>query len=200
MTRGRTIALVGLTLLLGAAFAVAFVVLPQWYLEPAGTEARVEPAPAPATPKIKARLFYVSEDGQHLVAVEREIPFGEGTLAQARRVVEAQLERPAPPLVSAIPEGTKLRAIHLGGAGEAYIDLSREASSAHPGGTFDEILTVYSIVNAVTENLPAIRSVQILVDGREVDTLAGHVDLRRPLHRDAAWSQEPLPRDPARQD
>jgi spore germination protein GerM len=200
VTRGRTIALVGLTLLLATAFAVAFVVLPQWYLEPAGTQARVEPAAAPATPKIKARLFYVADDGQRLVAVEREIPFGEGTLAQARRVVEAQLERPAPPLVSAIPDGTKLRAIHLGGAGEAFVDLSREASSAHPGGTFDEILTVYSIVNAVTENLPAIRSVQILVDGREVDTLAGHVDLRRPLHRDAAWSQEPLPRDPARQD
>jgi hypothetical protein len=25
--------------------------------------------------------------------------------------------------------------------------------------------------------------VQILVDGREVDTLAGHIDLRRPLQR-----------------
>ena len=142
----------------------------------------------------------MSEDGQHLVAVEREIPFGDGTLAQARRLVEAQLERPAPPLVSAIPEGTKLRAIYLGRAGEAFVDLSREASSAHPGGTLEEILTVYSIVNAVTENLPAIQSVQILVDGREVDTLAGHVDLRRPLHRGAAWIQEPPPPDPARQD
>jgi hypothetical protein len=26
--------------------------------------------------------------------------------------------------------------------------------------------------------------VQILVDGKEVDTIAGHVDLRRPLTRD----------------
>ena len=32
-----------------------------------------------------------------------------------------------------------------------------------------------------TLNLPAISSVQLLVDGRELDTLAGHVDLRRPL-------------------
>jgi hypothetical protein len=200
MTRGRTIALVALTLALGAAFAVAFVTLPRWYLDSGSAPARVEPAAAPATPKIKARLFYVSEDGQHLLAVEREVPFGEGTLMQARRIVEAQLERPAPPLVSAVPEGTKLRAIHLGGSGDAYVDLSREASSSHPGGTFDEILTVYSIVNAVTENLPAIRSVQILVDGREVDTLAGHVDLRRPLTRGASWILEPPLREPARQD
>ena len=200
MTRGRRIALVALTLLLGTAFAVAFVVLPRWFSEPPATPSRAEPAAPPATPKIKARIFHVSEDGQHLVAVEREIPFGEGTLAQARRLVEAQLARPAPPLVSAIPEGTKLRAVHLLDTGELFVDLSREASAAHPGGTFDEILTVYSIVNAVTENLPAIRSVQILVDGREVDTLAGHVDLRRPLHRGASWILEPTPRDRANQD
>jgi hypothetical protein len=52
----------------------------------------------------------------------------------------------------------------------------------------------------VTENLPAIRSVQILVDGREVDTLAGHVDLRRPLPRGASWILEPPPSDRAYQE
>ena len=31
------------------------------------------------------------------------------------------------------------------------------------------------------------KAVQILVDGREVDTLAGHVDLRRPLPAGASW-------------
>ena len=134
MTRGRTIALVALTLLLGAAFAVAFVVLPQWYLEPAGTQTRVEPTAAPATPRIKARLFYVSEDGLHLVGVEREIPFGESTLMQARRIVEAQLERPAPPVVSAIPEGTKLRAIHLGGS------LLMRYAPGLPPSTMDRVL------------------------------------------------------------
>jgi hypothetical protein len=39
-------------------------------------------------------------------------------------------------------------------------------------------------VNAVTANLPAARRVQILIDGKEADTLVGHVDLRRPLTRD----------------
>ncbi|HPW21762.1 MAG TPA: GerMN domain-containing protein, partial [Vicinamibacterales bacterium] len=50
-----------------------------------------------------------------------------------------------------------------------------------PGGSQHELLTVYAIVDTLTANLPAITSVQILVDGREVDSLAGHVDLRRPL-------------------
>jgi hypothetical protein len=36
-------------------------------------------------------------------------------------------------------------------------------------------------------NLPAITRVQILVDGKEVDTLAGHVDLRHPLQQNLKW-------------
>jgi Sporulation and spore germination len=73
--------------------------------------------------------------------------------------------------------------------GEAYVDLSREVASAHPGGTVDELLTVYTLVHALTENLPAVTAVQLLVDGKEVETLAGHVDLRRPLAKNPAWVQ-----------
>jgi hypothetical protein len=34
-------------------------------------------------------------------------------------------------------------------------------------------------------NVPEINRVQILIEGREVETLAGHLDIRRPL--DATW-------------
>ena len=33
--------------------------------------------------------------------------------------------------------------------------------------------------------IPAVQRVQILVEGKEVDTIAGHVDVRRPLERDS---------------
>ena len=39
----------------------------------------------------------------------------------------------------------------------------------------------------MTANLPAVTRVQVLVDGKEVDTLAGHVDLRQPLARNDEW-------------
>ena len=58
-----------------------------------------------------------------------------------------------------------------------------ESATAHTGGTQDELLTIYSIVDALTSNLPAVSSVQLLVDGKEVDTLAGHIDLRKPLEK-----------------
>jgi hypothetical protein len=190
-TRGRVAAWVIGLLVLAGGIAAAFVFLPKWYAESSEPAAAEEPAAAPATPKIKARLFYLSEDGLRLVAVEREVPFGEGTLEQARRIVEAQVARPEAPNVSAIPEGTRLRALYLDTQGQAFVDLGPEVATAHPGGALDEILTVYSIVNAVTANLPAVHAVQILVDGHEVDTLAGHVDLRRPLTRGMTWVDEP---------
>jgi hypothetical protein len=151
-------------------------------------------APPPAVPaapgrKIKARLFYVADDGGRLTSVERDIAYGDGVDAQAREIITAQIAQVAEPLVSAIPRGTTLRAVFITKSGDAYVDLSREARTAHPGGTVNELLTVYTIVNALTANLPAVTAVQLLVDGKEVDTLSGHVDLRRPLAKNLTWVQ-----------
>ncbi|PYR39401.1 MAG: hypothetical protein DMF93_14335, partial [Acidobacteria bacterium] len=146
-------------------------------------------APAPPGRKIKARLFYVADDGMKLAGIERDIAYGEGATEQAREIVAAQIAPVVGPLVSAVPRGTALRAVFLTQAGEAYVDLSREVMAAHPGGTLNELLTVYTIVNALTVNLPAVTSVQLLVDGKEIDTLSGHVDLRQPLAKNLAWVQ-----------
>jgi spore germination protein GerM len=146
-------------------------------------------APAPPGRKIKARLFYVAEDGTRLTSVERDVAYGEGADEQAREIVAAQIAPVVEPLVSAIPPGTTLRAVFITKSGDAYVDLSREARAGHPGGTVDELLTVYTIVNALTVNLPAVTAVQVLVDGKEVDTLSGHVDLRHPLVKNLTWVQ-----------
>jgi spore germination protein GerM len=170
-----------------------FVWLPRWTTR-ATTTATVGAAPAPVPPatsgrKIKARLFYVAEDGTKLTSVERDVPYGEGPIEQAREIVSAQIAPVVEPLVSAVPPGTALRAVFITEGGEAFVDLSREVVSAHPGGTLGELLTVYTLVNALTENLPIVTAVQVLVDGKEVETLSGHIDLRRPLAKNLAWVQ-----------
>ena len=80
-----------------------------------------------------------------------------------------------------------LRALYLTERGDAFVDLSPDVRTRHTGGSLDELFTVYTIVNALTTNLPAVKRVQILIEGKEVDTLAGHVDLRHPLQKNLTW-------------
>jgi hypothetical protein len=54
----------------------------------------------------------------------------------------------------------------------------------HPGGVRSELLTVYAVVNTLILNLPEVSAVKILIEGREVSTLAGHIALEDPLNAD----------------
>ena len=156
----------------------------------AAVDPLVPPPPAetaPAVPKIKATLYFASEDGMRLVPAEREVPLAEGAVAQARSILEAQLSaEPQAPLASTIPKGAALRGIFVSDRNEVFVDLDPAIRTAHPGGTLQELMTVYTIVNAVLTNLPDLQQVQILIGGQEADTLAGHVDLRRPLRKNEA--------------
>jgi spore germination protein GerM len=177
--------------LLGIALALLlFVALPRWYSgrNPANPAPATSAPAAPSAPvrKITATLFYVAEDGMALAPVQREVPFGESVAEQARAIVAAQLA-PASPQVSAIPAGVTLHDVFVTERGDAFVNLSADITTKHPGGSLLEVFTVYSIVNALTVNLPAITRVQILVDGKEVETLAGHVDLRHPLAKSLEW-------------
>ena len=190
MTR-RNLVPVAIVVFAGIGAWFLFIGLPRWYAARHAPAAAV-PADAPgpttaaAVRKITATLYYVGEDGMALVPAQREVPFGATVAEQARAIVEAQLAAAAP-LVSAIPPDTKLRDVFVTERGDAFIDLSGDVIARHTGGSLDEIFTVYTLVNALTVNLPAVTRVQILVDGKEVDTLAGHVDLRHPLSKNMEW-------------
>jgi germination protein M len=202
VSRSRILTAVGLVVFAAGVAWVLFVGLPRWTSRnqtslpeetATGTPsapAAPAPAEAPSAPRIKARLYYLSDDGLRLKVVEREVPLGSDPAAQARSIVEAQIA-PAPTgFVSAIPDGTSLKQVFISDKNVAYVDLSGDIVKNHPGGSLDEILTIYTLVDAITDNLPAIASVQVLIDGHEVDTLAGHVDLRRPLAKNLNWVEQ----------
>ena len=154
------------------------------------TTAPTPPAATPAVPKIKATLFFASEDGLRLTPVEREVPLADGPVAQARAIVESQLAaEPPPSLARTIPAGVTLRGLFVSQSHEVFVDLDPAIKTGHAGGSLQELLTVYTIVNALLTNLPTLQQVQILIDGREADTLAGHVDLRRPLRKNEGLIQ-----------
>lgn len=173
--------------------------LPGWLLgEQPESVTAANAANGPAAPgnspggdgrRISVTLFYIAPSGDLLVPVEQDVPYAAAPAEQARRIVERQLSAAPAGQMSAIPSGTAVRSLFLTSRGEAYVDVSKEIVGGHPGGSLPEALTVYAIVNALTVNLPDVTAVQILVEGQEVDTLVGHLDLRHPLRRGTRWVQ-----------
>ena len=182
MTGRRVVLLSAGVILIGLlVWAVSGGLLRDGSAPPESPAAVADPAISPEVPRIASTVFFASPDGLALVPVLREVALAEGPVLQGRAILTAQLESPPPPYRSVIPEGTQLRAFYVTERGDAFVDLTFETSTRHMGGTSAELLAVYAIVHAVTANLTTIQRVQILIDGREADTLAGHVDLRRPL-------------------
>jgi hypothetical protein len=183
------VGIIGAGLLLG--LAIVYFVLPRWLVTPQDAPAdAAAPTAAGDVRRLVATLYYVSADGASLVGAAREIPFGASPIDQARNIVAAQLEAAPSGQVSAIPTGVTMRGLYITPRGDAYVDLSREIITGHPGGSLNESLTVYALVNALTQNVREITAVQILVDGRQIDTLAGHIDLRQPLAGQPRWVQK----------
>lgn len=88
----------------------------------------------------------------------------------------------SPELVQIFPNGTKIISYQQEDD-ILYVNFSRELLTKHWGGSASELITVYGLVNTLTED-PSVNYVQIVVEGRLVYTIAGHVDVSEPLSRD----------------
>ena len=86
------------------------------------------------------------------------------------------------PRLLTIPAGTVLKEINIRPDGLCRVDFSKELVANHSGGSLGESLTVYSIVNTLTQ-FPSVKQVQFLVDGQYVKTIAGHVDVSTAMGR-----------------
>jgi spore germination protein GerM len=154
--------------------------------EPAAEEARPaheEEAAAGAERTINVKLFFQAADRPGLVMEERTVPFSSDLGTQLKAVVGELVIGSKSGLVATLPPATKVLEVFVSARGIAYVDLSKEAAQG-TSGSHDELLSVYSIVNSLTVNFPAVKRVQILLEDRPTDTLAGHVDLSHPLTAD----------------
>jgi len=87
----------------------------------------------------------------------------------------------------AVSPSTRLRQAYVLTDGTAYLDFSSELTEGLGGGSMKELLTVYAIVDSVAFGVREIRRVAILVNGRPLETMNGHLDLRRPLKPNSQW-------------
>ena len=146
-------------------------------------------APAPAAPLVTdappprraATLLWPGSKAEGLVARDAEIFATRDPADQARQVVGLLLAAPPDEAVAApLPAGTRLLALFIDERGTAFVDVSREAS-AGPGGSDWELLAVHSLCGSLVRSVPQVRRMQLLIEGRPIETLSGHLDLRSPV-------------------
>jgi spore germination protein GerM len=143
-----------------------------------------KPVPVHEAVRRRVQLYFGALGGRHLQAEERQIEAND-PLAAAEAMIGGLLQGPKSfELFSPIPKGTRLLHLFITEDGTAYVDCSSELSASHPGGVGAERLTLYAIVNTLAMNLKEIERVQILIEGRDQTTLAGHLDIRHPKTAD----------------
>jgi germination protein M len=127
-------------------------------------------------------LYFGDKDAMYLVPETRTIDKKDGTLEAA--VIEELLKGPQKEgSVPTIPEGTKVLSLTVVN-GVANVDFSKEFQTRHRGGSAGEIMTIYSVVNTLTE-LPGVEKVQFLLEGDKLESILGHMDTTVPIEPDS---------------
>lgn len=139
---------------------------------------------APAR-RIAVAIYFPSRTGDGLDGEVNEIFDTTAAGDRAKQILVELISGPSrADLLGALPPGTRLRQVYVTADGTAWVDFTGELKTGLGGGSFQELLTVYSVVDSVVFNVPEIRRVGLLIDGQPIDTLNGHLDLTRPLRPD----------------
>jgi hypothetical protein len=152
---------------------------------PAGSAATAEGTAAAAiesTGPVSVALYFPGPGGR-LLREERSIEGSTDPSRVAAHIVEALLEGPQSEQgFRPFPAGVSIGEVHVTGDGVAYVDLISAGNPTPPfEGSTVEMLTLYSLVNSVVENVPGARSLVVLWNGRQPRTFGGHIDTTRPL-------------------
>lgn len=111
-------------------------------------------------------LYFYNESAKSLASEGRLIDAKELVEDPYRKLMELLIEGPQNTSLSkTIPDGTRVNKAELKGE-TLYLDLSKEFIENHQGGEEQESITIYSIVNTMT-NLTEVNAVKILIDGKE---------------------------------
>ena len=151
-------------------------------IAPSPLPVAANPSDTPPPPQ-QVNLFLLDPTVLTLVPVRIERRLHTELTQRLSQVVKALIQETPPNFRNPIPRGTLLNEVYVDSYQTAYLDFSRHLTDGHIGGTTAETLTVMAILKTVFDAFPNdIKQVQILIDGNEVKTLAGHLNLSQPLH------------------
>lgn len=169
-------------LLVGASLVLVLGVAGWWLFGRVGIgDGPGDGAEAPRDPT-RVVLYFPADDGR-LYPEERSLPVGGTPRERVEALVKALLEGPETlGLSRPYPEEVALLGAYTTPNGVAYVDLgSEEMENPPPGGSLEEMMMVYSVVNTVVENVPDVRRVALTWNSRQRESFTGHLDMSRPL-------------------
>lgn len=134
--------------------------------------------PPAAGPTERVTLFVAYDDVGVIRAQYAQIPLPSVRQQRAEELLRAllalYLDKSSP---HPLPQGADIRSVYLVDPGLAVIDINAAFADGHRSGVLSEELTVASLIQTLSANIPGILKVKILVEGKERETLAGHADL-----------------------
>ena len=132
--------------------------------------------------KLEVILYFSDANERFLVPEKRYIPKEEDAEAQARELVRALLEGSKGKLVNTFPARVTVDSVRIDGDRQiAYVSFDSNLLQLHPGGSASEMATIYSLTNTLTRNISGIKMVKLLVAGKEVESIKGHINTRQPF-------------------
>jgi len=137
------------------------------------------PVAPPASGPTETVTLYVADDASGVLrAQSAKIPLPGGRQQRAEELLRALLRiYQQPGAAHPLSAAADIRSIYLIDPGAAVIDLNAAFADQHRSGILSEQLTVDSLVETLAVNVPGIHRVQLLVEGKTRETLAGHADL-----------------------
>lgn len=135
---------------------------------------------------VAVKVYFGATDGEHVTA---EISQINKDPLMMQRAMETLIAGPKDKkLWPVLPPATKVRSVTVKDK-VAQVDFSVELTAQKGGGSARELLAVSAIVYTLTE-FAEVERVQILIDGKKVATLYGHMDLSEPLARSPGMLKE----------
>jgi len=143
-----------------------------------------------AKSKITVTLYFADQESMYLIPVKKEIEVNPQEPIE-KTVLELLIKGPdQKDLIPTIPSGTKIKNIYTN-EGICYVDFNEDFVTKHSGGSSGEAMTIYSIVNTLTE-LNNISKVQFLIEGTIREEYKGHLqfDIMFQSNLDIIYKQE----------
>jgi hypothetical protein len=125
------------------------------------------------------QIYFSDPQERFLMPEKRYVIKEKDAAAQAKEIVKALLEGSKAGLVNTFPAGVVLIDVKVGDAGIAFVNFNKNLIKKYQGGSAAEMATIYSLTNSITQNIPNIKKVKILVEGKELSSIKGHISTRK---------------------